>query len=326
MSRAELIRAILIKRAERNRALDHVNAQYVITRVAEQFHRATRKVRSFRGPNQAGKTVAGAREMVYCLLGYSPYRKVRSAPVEAKLSSFSFDQSIKAQRVLHKLIPPWMFTDDCKFDYERGFTNHRITLKNGSILTFFSDNQATLAHSSDSLDYVWFDEPPKAGKYGENIARLLVKSGEMWLTYTPIGCPVEWLKEEVERGAIEDIQFSLTPENAPHLSAERINEIIEAYLPEERDQRVHGAWEGVSPDRKFTKFKPQIHLIEDADIPSIPMSILIGADHGEKSNNEYFIIIGVYVLSGLTHIVALAEYTGQAGGSPVEDADRKSVV
>jgi phage terminase large subunit-like protein len=312
--------AYVLKRAEQDKALQHIEKQFIITDVARKFHRSNRRVKLFRGPNQAGKSVTGAREMVYCLLGYSPYRKLRPAPVEAKLSTFSFDQSMKAQRLLYKLIPPWLLADGCTFDPDKGFKDHKVTLTNGSTLTIFTDKQATLAHSSDTLDYVWFDEPPAQGKYGENLARLLVRSGFMWLTMTPIGAPVDWLKDEVQAGKIEDINFSLTTETAPHLTQTQIDEIALSYLDEEVDQRIHGAWEGVSPDRKFTQFKPQVHIIEAQDLPDRPLDIYIGADHGESSNNEYFTILGVYQELGEHHLIYLGEYTGVAGASPEQDA------
>ena len=317
---------LLAQKARRDRALQYIDRQYIVTKPGQDFHNLQGKAKILRGPNQAGKTIIGARETIYHLLGWHPYQVLPKAPVEGKIVTYSFPQGMKAQRVLKQMLPPWELSPDTHWHPDKGFRDGIIRLQNGSVCTIQTDTQALLAHSSDTLDFVWFDEPPSAGKYGENQARISVRNGYIWITLTPIGRPVTWLKDEVEAGKIAEVHFGLTPANVPFITPERIDEIIAGYLEEERDQRAYGAWEGVSPERKFTQFKPDLYVIDDTGLPSSNCAIYTGNDHGEKTNSEYFLILAVYQAPNkrgviVPHLIALAEYTGEAGAHPEQDAE-----
>lgn len=234
---------------------------YCTPAALQAFHRDPSRKRSLRGPNQGGKSWAGAKEALW-LMGahqhpfrdqYNVRRPWTSKPVRGWVVCYSEKQSRAIQAALYRLVPRRMLVST-DFNESRGFLNGQLILTNGSILEVKTVGQDTLGLASATLDFVWIDEPPPENVYGELLSRLLVLSGSLWITYTPIGRPVGWLKKLCEAGEISDHRFSLDVENCPHLTAAQIDEQVRDILPHERAQRIHGEWEGVTPDRMLDQF------------------------------------------------------------------------
>ena len=317
-------RALLIElvvRERRKRALRaQIDAALPPTPVQRVFHASTFKRRSFRGPNQGGKTKAGAREALYRMLGCHPDYPTNPVPIHGRVVTYSFKQSRVVQRALYMLCPKGQIASGCTFDYQRGFKASTLVLCNGSTCEIVTSKQGQLAHSGDTLDFVWFDEPPLEGHWSENLARLLIKNGDCWLTYTPVGRSVEWLKQECQEGRIEDISFKLTVQDCPFLTQAQIDDISSIYLPAEWDQRVNGAWEGVTTGRVFSKFHPEYSTFDIVPI-DLDFRLATGWDHGEKSGKEIGLLIGVTGVEDAYTVWVLGEYVAKGGTHPNEDAE-----
>ena len=296
------------------------------------FHRDPSRWRSLRGANQAGKTKAGAREAAYRMLGVHPDYYVPKPPIHGRVVTYSFKQSRIVQRALFDMIPLAEINPACLPECELhelpemvrvfGFKRGHLILVNGSTCEVYTAGQGTLAHSGDTLDFVWCDEPPKEAHYSELVARLLARNGAMWITYTPIGRPVEYLKDRVEKGKISDHVIRLTVEDCPFYTQLQIDEISDAYLPAEYEQRVNGAWDGVTTGRVFGAFNDKKHVFETP--PDFDYLLVLGGDHGEKSGKEIAFLVGaVETYDGDSkgfELYVLGEYVSPGNTKPEDDA------
>jgi hypothetical protein len=148
--------------------------------------------------------------------------------------------------------------------------------------------QDTLGLASATLDFIWIDEPPPQEIWSELVARVLVKKGEIWITMTPIGRPVGWLKEKCEKQEIHYSRFILAVDECPHLSQEQIDETLLGYLEAEQPQRRFGLWEGVTPDRYLSAFDPMKNL--SGVLPKGDVQVGVSFDHGEGPGKEFGIL------------------------------------
>ena len=268
-------------------------ALYRPTPGQQRFHDSTARVRLLRAPNQVGKSFCGAAEALFWMLGKHPYQDVPPAPSHGRLVPYSIDASKEIESKLWELLPKGALHPGCKYDPDRGFrvgTRRILRLRNGSTMTIVSQEAGTMAAAGATLSWVWFDEPPPASVFAEGMARTTSTGGRVWLTLTPIGRPVDWLKAEVERGSIEDIHYSLSREACPWLTQEQIDDIIAHTLQSEAAQRIHAAWSGSSTGRFFAAWEDS--MITD-DLPQGEVEIGLGIDHGEDAGRELALLVAV---------------------------------
>ena len=251
-----------------------------------RFHRSQAQARCFRGPNQiCGKSFAGCAEALWWLTHTHPHRSIPDRPVAGRLVPYSDDSSKEIEAKLFELLPPGLLHPDCRYHPDRGFTVGRrriLRLKTGDSMGIVSQSAGVLAAAGSTLDFVWLDEPPEERIFAEAQSRVLVRKGCLWLTLTPVGRPVDWLKQACEDGRIEDIHVPPTPENTG-LTEEEIEEVREMILPAERPQRFGGEWEGVTPDRFFGAFTD---AMVSKVLPGDEVQLGIGVDHGEDAGRE----------------------------------------
>ena len=257
------------------------------------------------------------------MLGILPFRKVRKGPVHGWVICYSKKQSIAIQKALNTLIPKHLVVN---YDYNdtRGFLNQTMKLRCGpgandvSVLEIKTAGQDTLGLASATLDFVWIDEPPPQEIWSELVARLLVKKGELWITMTPIGRPVGWLKEMCEKERIHYSRFILSVDECPHLSQEQIDETVKAYLEAEAPQRRFGLWEGVTPDRYISAFDPMKNL--SGTLPKGEVRVGVSFDHGEGPGKEVAILYAWIPDPWFPRGWVIDEYVSPKPTGPEEDA------
>ncbi len=234
-----------------------------------------------RGPNQiVGKSHAGAVEALRFLCHSHPYREIPDRPIAGRLVPYSDDSSKEIEAKLFALLPAGLLHPDCRYHPDRGFRvgNRRILrLRTGDSMGIVSQSAGTLAAAGATLDFVWLDEPPEQRIFAEAQSRVLVRKGCLWLTLTPVGRPVGWLKDACESGLIEDIHVPPTPENTG-MSQEELDEIEQMILPTERPQRYGGEWEGATPDRFYGAWTD---AMVSKTLPDCELQIGLGIDHGD---------------------------------------------
>jgi len=267
-----------------------------------EFHKSNSSRRLLRCANQFGKSYAGGAETWANAIGEHPYRETPAAPCVGWVLVADLENHYPTIcRKMRETEPGHMLSPSTTYDTARGYrTKGRkvIELKNGSLIEFRSGKGEITALASASCSFLWVDEVPHRAHFGEGLARVAVRrlpSGgraPVWMTFTPIGRPVGWLRTLVEgtedRPPAEDwhqIVGRLTPEDCPHRSPESIKQQLASYLPGEYEQRANAAWEGTTPTRIFSGYGPHC-LLDDADLPKTEVAVGMAWDHGEDVGRE----------------------------------------
>jgi hypothetical protein len=203
-----------------------------------KFMRCTHKRVLIRAPNQVGKTRHAVVKFVWqTIKDPGLYRVVGSTR----------KQSIDGvERELFLWIPPSMLHPDSSYSSERGWTNAIIKLKNGSQIQVRTNDQEVEAHAGPALKGVLMDEPPPMDKFTENLKRLNVYDGFMYLSFTPTGQDLRKLRKVIEAPGSGWVQYNpqLTFEDCPWLSPERIAAILKEGAADSASYRMRcfGDW------------------------------------------------------------------------------------
>lgn len=301
----------------------------------ETFHRSQERKRLLRWPNQSGKTRAGAAEAWWHALGEHPYRDVPKAPSLGSVLCADLKNGWSKLCVkMREVEPPGALHHDCTYDDVRGYLfrgKRAIGLANGSIIQAFGSEQPLTALASDTVDWQWIDEPPKRAHWGEFRRAAAAKMAPVWVTLTPIGRPVAWLRNIVDgdaaRGtpALEpdwDQQVgTLDRTHCPHRSAESIQQQIDECDPQDRNQRIKAGWVGVSLARWIPGFANLLGVDvfdDDEVLPPEADVCALGADYGERPGATVWMLILVDEVS--SRVWVLGEWVSQGRLTEVEEA------
>ena len=260
----------------------------------EAFHRLNSNLRLFRAPNQVnGKSYAGAWEALAFLLGKHRYRDLKSGPVKGMLVPYSDDSCKAIEEKLWELLPIGVLHSECRYDPDRGFRVGKrrvLRLASGSSLGFISQKAGSMASAGQTLDFVWFDEPPTPDVFAEGQARVRATKGSIWLTLTPVGRPCDWLKDMVSRGIVSEVVGQFTEEDTG-LTADELAQIVAETLPAQVPQRCYGHWDGVTPNRYFAAWSDDLVLPLEHELGDRMWEVLIGIDHGEGAKKQVALLL-----------------------------------
>jgi phage terminase large subunit-like protein len=278
-------------------------------------------VKLMRGGNQVGKTYAQCAEIIWRCMGTHPFLETHEIPVECWLITHSWEQSIAVCSKLWELLPKDALTPDTVYTSGKGFRGKTpiVRFKNGSLIRVKTTNQGTLGLASATIQYVGIDEPPPPSVFSELSARVLRSSGTIGITLTPVGRPVDWLRDLVEAGTVTDHPAPLTVENCtpeggrPLVSQKQIDDITGRYLAIDRDARLLGAWECINPERCFDKFD-DTHITDKRPPGGRKIEICIGIDHGADAGSEVATLVALDRYGAHPEIWVLDEYT--SGSAP----------
>lgn len=215
----------------------------------------------------------------------------------------------------------------------RGWNQPTIRLRNGSLIQLRSYEDHPTAHAGDELDFAVLDEPPPAHIYLETLARLMSRRGRCWITLTPVGRPVDWLREVVEADGSPWRQYvaAFSREACPWYTEDQVRTWLETMeaSPWEYDQRIRGAWDGVTLDRFFAGFS-ESNVDEAAIDAGTDVEVALAIDHGEVGANTVGLLLvwgGGAPRTGLSwapqagrHVWVLDEHVSEDGDSEVEHA------
>ncbi len=109
-----------------------------------------------------------------------------------------------------------------------------------STATFKSFEQGAEKMQSESLDWIWIDERCSEEIYSELVARTTATDGILFLSYTPLKGGGELTYRFLNEYSPDRIDIRIDATDAKHISAERRAQLEEAYLPHEREARIHG--------------------------------------------------------------------------------------
>ena len=294
------------------------------------FHECPAQYRRLQAGNQVGKSFAGAAEAWWAMTGTNPIQP--AAPLMLGwivLPDLQGDWP-KISGKLRALQPPGILAARCHYDPVRGYMSggqRCIELVNGAVCLPKSGTQDALALEGGTIDWCWIDEPPRRTHWLTLSQRVAVKGGKLWLTFTPIGRPVGWLREYFEGNpdtnpptppapGWQEIRIRLTPENCPHRTAANVLNQIAAMSPWEIRQRRDGDWEGVTEGRRFVSFAEGSVVGDDFCASIKATHVRLAWDHGEGTANQVcHLIIG----DGRRWVV-IDETISEKGSTPAMDA------
>ena len=221
------------------------------------------------GGNRGGKTVTGAAEAAYRLLGDHPAKEVHRPPIKVWAASQDMpgtsDQPHKQLDELRRWIPKEALRGG---SWQEAFSPMArvLTLANGSVVVFKSYNQDLLKFESDAIHFAWLDEEPDDKRIWSSILlRLADYDGAWMITATPVLSLQGrgWLEELWERRREPDCGFEthqLFSNRNPHLPAGVLDELFANLTEEERQVRAFGAFARLG-GRVLDEFDPSLHLV-----------------------------------------------------------------
>lgn len=303
----------------------------------EEIHRSQAQNRLVRAANQIGKTHAVCAEVWWQATGSHPWRTAGKTYNVAWCIIKDFESGYHVFcKKLRALEPPGILHPNCTWDAATGYSYIQkgkrktwLVLADGYTIEFKSGTQDAMSMESDTVDAVFFDEPPKPGHWSAARARLSASNGPTLIGFTAVGRPVGWLRKEVEgdpksgEKPKEDwtqIVIPLSAENAPHRTPESIAAQIARTPAWEAAQRIHGGWEGVAEGRRFSAFKEH-HVLSLADALAYGIShYRLSGDYGEGPGKTAFYLQGIVGNREPYTYVVLGEYVSEERTTPMQDA------
>lgn len=170
-----------------------------------------------------------------------------------------------------------------------------IELTNGTTCELRTFEQKPDQHAGGDMDGVWCDEPPPPLIWAECLRRVFSRNGFLWLTFTPLGREVTWLRKivEAERSEWREYVVEMSHANCPWYTQAQVDAWIEEVrttMPDAFEQTIRGAWEGITSDRTFTGYDSAVHFGPDTKIPP-GAKWGVGVDHGEGAGKQVAILV-----------------------------------
>lgn len=296
------------------------------------------------GNQWGGKTWAALSEVIGRCVGRHPlgdqgFEYPPTGPgFEAWVICDSWSQAVTIMAKIRALLPE----DDVEPDTLQwwnpatGFRgkNPIVRFRNGAIMRIKTANQDPKSLASGTIDVALFDEPPPNERvFTEVQQRLQQKGGVLLLSYTPVNAPVEYLKEYVAEGKIEDHWSPLTPEalipvgrtrplrgpDGRVRDAQWIAELRHQVPAVQAPVVIDGEWEFRSVGAYFEGvWDPRmVHT----RMPAEEVLLLIGADHGDRPGKQIILLVAVLETPDGLFIYVVDEYVDETGvAGPPDDA------
>lgn len=290
-----------------------------------QFLKSNHKRRLIRAANRTGKTEVASVEALCLAIRESPWKELDKKPTTGLIVSSDWKQTKDViGKKLWDRVPKQLLKEGSDWNPNRGWKNSIMEFKNGSIILFRSGEANTTSIAGLTVDWVLIDEPCPQHLYGEIVARVATSGGPIFLSMTPIGKDLKWLRDIVEGDELRNIppqeeweqyNIQLTTEDCPHRTQESIDNQISSVGRWEYEQRILGAWESMSVNRCFEGLTESSI---QAELPKRNYNVAFGIDHGELAGKEVC-ILGLYTKDG---IIIYDEYISSSISIPEQDAEQ----
>lgn len=295
-----------------------------------KFHKSTAMGRLYIGGNRSGKTVGGATESVWRLLGRHPYQAVPPPPVRGRISCVDLNQGIN--QVTLPEIARWIPPSELKngsWDDSYSKSARSLELDNGSTLEWLTYEQTKDQHAGTSRHFVWFDEEPDQDIFNEDLLRLVDTNGKWWATMTPIN-GMTWVYyrywQPIMLEGIKDPNtdiFQVNTTENPHISETVLDAITSGLSEEEKLARRTGRFMAMS-GLIYSTFNEDRHVIDERDPREFRNQMIVMAlDHGFR--NPTAILYGAIDFDGILtifHEHYQTEWTVDQHAAYVRDFER----
>ena len=109
-----------------------------------------------------------------------------------------------------------------------------------STCTFKSFEMRSEKMQAESVDWIWIDERCSEEIYSELLARTTATDGILFLSYTPLKGGGELTYRFLNEYSADRSDIRIDTAHVRHISPECRAQLEEAYLPHEREARIHG--------------------------------------------------------------------------------------
>lgn len=296
------------------------------------------------GNKTQGKTFAGYLEGIAHSLGEHPFYEVPPPPTRGAIVFPTQGSYIKEGEELWKLLPKDEIDPSCQWVNGHGFGGRfpHIPWKNGSITyMIWTGSGGALNLAGPGYDWVHFNEPPRSSRVFSEIKNRTIRGnpGRMWLTFTPVNAPIDYIREMCEHGTISDHHRALTPEAMVPVGSNRpivldngticnalwVQQLRANTLAHERPVVIDGEWEFRIASNIFSVFRasgPLAHVT--ASLPTSDVGLRTGTDHGSGANfSQTSLFIAVEPPKRFGHypkVWVLDEYVSSGETTEFEDA------
>jgi phage terminase large subunit-like protein len=241
-----------------------------------------------RAANRVGKTASAAARLA-SLMTTRPNRHYRIVGTDFKQTQ------LVAGGYMHRFIPKHMLTGSSRYSEQRGWNYEMIELVNGTTCELRTYEQRPDQHAGGDKDGVWCDEPPPELIWAECLRRVFSRNGFLWLTFTPLGREVTYLRKvvEAERSIWRQYVVAMSHANCPWYTQDQVDAWIEEVrgtMPDAYEQTINGAWEGITGDRVFSGYDSSSHFTPETVIPA-GAHWGVGVDHGEGAGKQVAILV-----------------------------------
>lgn len=244
----------------------------------KKFARDRAKTKGLFGGNRSGKTEGVAN--------YVLEKARRNPKSKGWVVGETFQDSVAIQQTKIWNLLPKNEVKYGRFDEINGFTNRKLQLKNGSLITFKSYDQGWEAFQSDDIDWIWNDEEPPYNIYKEQRMRLLDRDGEMIISMTSLKGVTDLIQGIYEDAEIVESQYAplvdkelpriaekdgiklfflWTSEN-PHINQKRLYQETKMMDKNEILARAYGIPINMS-GKIYPMMSKSVHVIPFADMP-----------------------------------------------------------
>jgi phage terminase large subunit-like protein len=253
LERAVEIARELERRKSTNRLLDYKPYDYQM-----KFHNSNATQRLLMAGNRVGKSLSGAMEMAIHLTGkYPDWWEGRKfgRPIRAWAGGVSNETTrdvCQKELVGQPDDPSAKGTGSVPLD-DIGETVRKAGVPNAinslvvrhitggwSRLGFKAYEMGREKWMGEQVDVIWLDEEPPASIYSQALTRTADKGGSVYMTFTPEQGMTEIIAQfinDIKKGQ-EMIQAGW--DDAPHMTTEVRNQILQALPPHERKMREKG--------------------------------------------------------------------------------------
>lgn len=263
------------------------------------------RIRFFAGGNGSGKTTLLTNEHIWMAEGYHPIKKVYTK-VPATIAVV-VDNPIKIKDVHLKELSKWYNIVNLEIIKNGKPYPNEIIWPNGSRTVYYTHDQEPLVYESGEHDYILIDEPCP-----EHIF-IALSRGQRTKNSNPktfiVGTPLaqSWLRTKIwevwERGENPDISChrGSTEQNKENLAAGYLDSFSRLLSEDEKRVRLNGEFWDIGGLALAHLLKPEIHYIEEFDIPR-DWPVIVAIDpHPQK--NHVAVCLAIDPRAGYKYII-----------------------
>tara|TARA_R110002153_G_scaffold114800_2_gene257750 strand:- start:164 stop:1621 length:1458 start_codon:yes stop_codon:yes gene_type:complete len=249
----------------------------------------------YRAGVRSGKSLAAVAEVQWRCRGSHPFNPtIPTGPVRcAFVTTDKQAQGVQIMRLFWEMVCKSDLIEGVEFSERTGFRGHVpvVQYKNGSSVTWYSNNAGPKALQGSEYDYIQIDEPCSLELFEECRNRVRNTGGQVGITLTPLHLPVPWLQDYCQRGIVIDHHTPLTLENqiSPLTGQIRltkagvpwdqtfIDELRATVVGPDAAITLDGEWESRVEGQYFSCFESGRHVVDE--LPDVAMDWFLGVDY-----------------------------------------------